>query len=221
MTEGNAHRPHESDGEKLQPTVMDVSGQRIASVYADALLRAAQKHGQAADVLQELDTLVGDLLQGTPEMRAFFVSGAIGRRRKAETISRVFSGRASDLLLNLLLVLNDNDRLELVRPIAAAYRTLYDERAGRIQVHVQSAVPLAEHQRERLLRKLRDTFRKEPVLQADVNPGLLGGMVVRVGDWLYDQSVRGRLDNIRNQLIERSSYEVQSQRDRFSSDRGD
>ena len=88
-----------------------------------------------------------------------------------------------------------------------------------MQVRVRSAVPLADDQRERLTGELRETFGKEPVLHASVEPDLLGGLVVQVDDWVYDGSIRTRLDILRKQLVERSSHAIQSGRDRFSSDR--
>src|SRR5262249_14877400 len=101
------------------------------------------------------------------------------------------------------------------------YRDLLEERTGKVRVRVRSAVPLAEDHRQRLERELRETLRREPVLEATVEPDLLGGIVVQVGDFLYDASVRSRLDAIRDQLVERSSHEIQTGRDRFSSAPGD
>ena len=99
----------------------------------------------------------------------------------------------------------------------SATQELRNERMGRMRVEVQSATPLPEDQRERLRRELKETFQREPLLSVRTDPELLGGLVVRVGDWLYDASVRVQLDSIRNQIIERSSHEIQSGRDRFSS----
>jgi F-type H+-transporting ATPase subunit delta len=78
-------------------------------------------------------------------------------------------------------------------------------------------VPLEHDHQEQLLGELRQAFQREPILELRVESDLLGGLVVQVGDWLYDASVRSRIARIRNQLIERSSYEIQSGRDRFSS----
>ena len=120
-------------------------------------------------------------------------------------------------MLNFLLVLNDHDRLELLRSIRLSYRDLLEERTGKVRVLVRSAVPLPEDQKERLLRELGDTLHREPVLDMTVDPELLGGLVVQVGDWLYDASVKNRLETIRDDLVQRSSHEVQVGRDRFSS----
>ena len=151
-----------------------------------------------------------------PQLEAFLTSSAVGRERKARVIDKVFENKASVLFVDFLKVLNRHERLNLLRPILAAAKELRDERAKRIRVQVRSAVPLANDQENRLRQQLRETLKLEPVLQTAVDPELLGGVVVRVGDWLYDASVRAKLESIRNQLITRSNHEIQSGRDRFS-----
>ena len=196
--------------------IADVSAQRVARVYAEALLNAADKQGQSDDVVEGLDSLIRDLFQAEPQLEAFLTSSAVGRERKARLIDKVFENKASVLFVDFLKVLNQHERLNLLRPILAAAKELRDERAKRIRVQVRSAVPLANDQENRLRQQLREALKLDPVLQTAVDPELLGGVVVRVGDWLYDASVRARLESIRNQLIARSSYEIQSGRDRFS-----
>jgi F-type H+-transporting ATPase subunit delta len=187
-------------------TVMDAGSRRVARVYAEALLDAADQRNQTDQVLGELASLVEDVFRADPQSEAFLASGAISRKPKAEVIERAFTGKVSDTFLNFLLVLNDRQRLGLVRPILQAARELRDQRAGRLSVLVTSAAPLADEQREQLRHDLRARYNKEPVLTTRVDPALLGGLVVRVGDWLYDGSVRTRLENIRKQLIERGSH---------------
>jgi F-type H+-transporting ATPase subunit delta len=206
-----------SNGETDLPLDADVSTQRVAQVYAEALLNVADKQGQTAAVLEELDVLVRQVFPAEPHLKEFLSSGAIGREIKGQVLRKVFEGRASTLFSDFLLVLNEHDRLDLLPAIAAAARQLYEQRTGHVRIQVRSAVPLPDDQRDRLRQELRATFRKEPVLETRVDPGLLGGLVVQVGDWLYDASVSTQLDIIRNQLIERSSHEIQSRRDRFGS----
>jgi len=198
-------------------TVLDVDDQRVAKVYAAAFLNAAAKHAQPDSVLEELESLVEDLFRADPQLEMFFSSNAIGRRPKEALIRKVLGGRASDVFVNFLLVLNDHDRLDMLRPILSESRRLQEQRTGKIRVEVRSAVPLPDDQRERLMQQLRETFHREPLLEARVDPELLGGLVVQAGNWLYDASVRTQLEELRTQIIERSSHEIQSGRDRFSS----
>lgn len=211
----------QTGGQEQEPQKSaDVGSRRVAMIYAEALLNAAQKHGQAAEVLAELQGLVDEVFQKEPQFESFLATGAIGRDRKAQVIQTALLGRASEIFTNFCMVLNDHDRLELLRPILAAARELHEQRSGQIRVTVWSAVALPDDQQDRLRNQLRTTLKREPLVETRVDPELLGGMVVRVDDWLYDASVRNQLETIRTQLIARSSHEIQSRRDRFSSTNG-
>jgi F-type H+-transporting ATPase subunit delta len=198
-------------------SVMDVTAQRVGKVYAEALLNAAERHNQSGEVLQELDAIVDDLFRREPTFELFLASSAVGRERKQEVIEKTFAGRATETLVNFLLVLNKHDRLDVLRAVRAMYLELYDQRSGRVRVQVTSAVPLPDDQADKLRQELRAKFNKEPVLDTRLDPELLAGMVVQVGDWKVDSSVKNRLHEILEQLVERSSHEIQSRRDRFSS----
>jgi F-type H+-transporting ATPase subunit delta len=184
----------------------DVGAVRVARVYGQALLDAATKQHKADEVLEEYRDLVESALKPNPQLAAFFANKTINKEKKAELLRKAFAGRVSDLLANFLQVLNEHERLELLEPILQAYVELNNERARRVVVEVRSAVPLLDHQRERLANELRQSLRLEPVLDARVDPDLLGGLVVRVGDWLYDASVKNRLETLRNQLNERGPH---------------
>src|SRR5262245_29501318 len=195
-------------------TVLDTKDLPIAKVYAEALYRAAEQQGQAEEVLAELEALVGEVFGRDQGVELFLSSPSVGRERKADALKAAFEGRSAPLLYNFLRVLNDHDRLALLRGIVTAYRALHEQRSGRIQVFVRAAVSLSDDQRQRLLDDVRAVAGREPVLHEAVEPELLGGLVVRVGDWVYDASVRARLHMIRNQLIERSSHAIEVGRDR-------
>jgi F-type H+-transporting ATPase subunit delta len=195
-----------TDSATHHETVMDAVSQRVARVYAESLLGAAEQLNQTDQVMDELGALFEEVFRAGPLFEAFLTSGAISRKPKAEAIRKAFEGKTSELFLNFLLVLNDHQRLDLLRVIYQAARELRDERAGRLPVVVTTAAPLADDQREQLLHDLRARYNKEPVLTLRVDPALLGGLVVRVGDWLFDASVRTRLENIRKQLIERGRH---------------
>jgi F-type H+-transporting ATPase subunit delta len=211
---------HEAE-ERVSRLDADVTAQRVARVYAESLIKAAEKQGAAEEILEELESLVQDVFRQEPLFETFLASYAIDRKVKAATMQSAFKDRSNPLFFNFLMILNQHDRLDLLRPILRAYRELNDERARRMRVQVRSASPLPEDQRERLAQELRATFRREPILEEQVEPDLLGGLTVRIGDWLYDASVRTRLQDIRNSLITRSSHEIQSGRDRFSTPVGD
>jgi len=197
-------------------TVMDDEARHVARVYAEALYRAAEKAGNVEEVLDELESLVDGVFGQNPGLELLFASAAVGYKRKNEIITHTFEGRASQVFTQFMRVLNDHARLDMIRPIAGAFRTLYNRRSRRLAVRVRSAVPLTEAERSQLTEDVRAASGMEPILNEAVDPEILGGLIVQVQDWVYDASVRTRLAEIRNQLIERSSHDIQSGRDRFS-----
>jgi F-type H+-transporting ATPase subunit delta len=198
------------------PLTADVGAQRVARVYAEALLNNAEKRGQVEALFEELDSLVHDVFRSDPLVEQFFASPAVPTKVKAEAIERLFGGRGSELFINFLKVLNDHGRLDLLPQILRALRDLHERRQRRVRVYVRSAVPLADDQRGMLEDTVRRTLHLEPILVTTVDPDLIGGMTVRVWDFLYDASVSTQLATIRDYLIARCSHEIQSGRDRFS-----
>ena len=196
-------------------TVLDDASRHVARVYAEALYNAADKKGQAEGILGDLRGMVEDVFGRDPGAEVFIASPSVGRKRKAGAIRQTFEGRSDPLFVDFLLVLNQHDRLDALRAVARAYRDLFEERTGKVRVLVRSAVPLDAGQLGRLADELRAALGREPVLETRVEPELLGGVVVQTGDWVYDASVRSRLTDIRNQLIARSSHEIQGGRNRF------
>jgi F-type H+-transporting ATPase subunit delta len=200
----------------MSESAIDVGVQQVARVYAEALLHAAEKHGKGDAILDELDALVHDLFRAQPMLEGFLSSGAIRRNQKESMIRRVFGNDAEPIFLDFLLVLNHHDRLHLLLGVWSCYRELHDERARRMRVKVRSAHALTAEQESKLKADLHDTFQLEPIVDVKIDPTLLGGMIVQMGDWQFDGSVRNRLEQLRNQLLVKSNDQIQSRRDRFS-----
>lgn len=195
-----------TDSEQIHhATVFDDATRHVARIYAEALLGAADKRHQTQEVLEQLEELVRDVLARDSAFALFLASAVVGREHKRESLRRAFQGKINDVLYHFLLVLNDHDRLGIIRETAVLMRDIFERRAGRMRVEVTAAVALDDGQRERLRRELRDKFRREPILSVRVDPELLGGLVVKVDDWVFDDSVRARLERIRTQLIEKGS----------------
>ena len=201
---------------KIDAEIWDVSARRIARVYAEALLNAAEKQGQAEAVLEEIDSLVRDVFNQDARLETMFSGAAVGRYARADALEKVFKSRASETFFRFLLVLNDHERLDLLRIILTEAHNLYDERHRRLRVLVYSAVPISDAQKQAIEAGVRDRFQLEPVLVPKLDPSLLGGLKIRIGDRQFDATVRSRLDQLRQQLLARSSHEIQSGRDRFS-----
>lgn len=195
-------------------TVMDDETRHVSRVYAEALYTAAESVNDVEGVLGELEAVIGGVFEADPGLEAYLASGT-SRDRKGESIRKAFEGRATPTFVNFLGVLNGHDRLGMLRPIAEAFRDLFDRKHRRVPVHVRSAIPLTDTERGRLVADIREVADIEPILEESIDPSILGGLIVRVRDWVYDASVRTRLETIKDQLIERSSHGIERGRDRF------
>jgi F-type H+-transporting ATPase subunit delta len=185
-------------------TVLDAGSvkARLAKVYAEALFSAAHRQNAVDALGEELSHFGSDVLDAAPEIESFLASPVVGKKAKTAALDAALPGHASDLLRGLFTVLARNGRLSLLRGITEAYRHLLDNQAGLIPVKVTSAVALSDAQREALTGTLGDILKQQPVLTVRVDPDLLGGLVVQVGDRVIDTSVRTRLQTLRTLLLE-------------------
>jgi F-type H+-transporting ATPase subunit delta len=193
----------------------DVGRQHVGTVYAEAVLGAAQSAGQTDSLLDELDWLVADVLDRFPALEQILGSALVSPEEKADLLDRVFGAAISPLLLNSLKVISRHGRLDCLRAVHRRLHALYDQRRGRVPVLLRTATAVDDALAARITENLRRFLGGEPVLQRAVDPDLIGGAVVRVGDTIYDGSVATQLENARKQMIDRSVHEIQSRRDRF------
>jgi F-type H+-transporting ATPase subunit delta len=173
----------------------------IAQRYAKALLQAALSAGKADEVFDDVQGLIA-LQSRDPSMRNFLFSPQVATEAKHALIDKVLKGRASDLTVEFLHILVDKKRIMFVADIAQAYILLYEKEKGIIEVTAITAVPLEDRLRERLLRTLESQTGKSIRLTHEINPHILGGMIVRMEDKLIDGSVRFQLEQLRRRLRE-------------------
>lgn len=210
----------ERDAQLVAVLEREVGVEHIADVYAEALLGAADAAGQTSTVLEEFDSLVADVLDSHPDLERVLGSGVISHEDRSGILDRVLGGQASPLMMNFLKVVSRHGRMNCLRAIRARAHVLQQERLGQVAVQVTTAAPLEAAARERLRETLQPVIGGEPLFHERVDPALIGGIVVRVGDTIYDASVARQLQNMRQQMIDRSAHEIQSRRDRFRNPAG-
>jgi len=185
----------------LTGTVFEEGAAELARSYAQAFVQVLQDQDGGQALLDELDELVEDVWNGQPEFAALLSEGISDPARREAVLGRVFEGRTNPLVLNVLKVLSRRNRLALVPLIAKTARALWDRLHYRIPVTVLSARPLEEDQRGRLLERLLKLIPGyTPVLREQVDPSLIGGLIVQIGDQRYDASVKHRLEKVRETL---------------------
>jgi F-type H+-transporting ATPase subunit delta len=196
-------------------TVMDVTEEQIARVYAQAFMGAAAKTPDASALVEEVQSLVEDVLDRFPQFEQTLKSALISPEEKDGLLDRVFAGRANPLVLNFLKVLSKHGRLGLLRPIARLLHKLDADRRGLKDVEVRVAVPLDDGLRSEIENQLRTMLGSEPILHVVVDPSLIAGMMIRVGDRVYDSSVQTQFEHARRAMIERATEKIEVQPDKF------
>ncbi len=174
----------------------------LARRYARALLDVASAAGaDAPDLLRrEIEDLVR-LLATHGELRtALFSPRLAGARRRGVLAAVAEKAGASALLRRLLTALADGNRLELLPAIGVAYAAGLNGRRGILKATAISATPLDESQQQALTRTLCEAMGHKIELDTQVEPALLGGLLVRVGGRTYDGTVRAQLTALRHRL---------------------
>jgi len=193
----------------------DAGKQHLGKVYAKAILGAAGK--DAPRVLEELESLVNDVLKKLPQMQAVLSSPRVDVEAKEAMLDKAFGKSMSRLLLRSLKVIARHDRLDCLFAIAKAARQMFNEEMGRVEVVVRTASPLDAALQKSIVASLQAKLGREIDLRSEVRPEMLGGLVVKVGDKVFDGSVASRLERMRVDAIEEAATVMRSSLARFES----
>jgi F-type H+-transporting ATPase subunit delta len=172
------------------------------------MLELAAARGEADDLGEELRALAARVAEDAA-FRAFLLTPLVDAGARAASLERIFRGRASDLLVDALQVLNRKGRIGLAPAVAAVYARALNALRRRVEVAVVSAVPLSAEQRAAVGAAVARRTGREAILEERVEPELIGGMVVRIDDRKADASVASTLEVLARALRERASREVQ------------
>jgi F-type H+-transporting ATPase subunit delta len=168
--------------------------------YANALADIVLQQGAAEPARKQLGDFEAAYAESA-ELRNFMASPAISREAKHGVVEKLVARLgASRILRNFLFVIVDNQRTHLLPEIAASFEQVLRQRQGVAEAEVRSAVALNDNQKIALLRNLESVTGKKIRANYSLDPALLGGAVVRVGDTIYDGSVRNQLNRLRERL---------------------
>ena len=200
-----------------QGAAYDSDRQQLGDVYARALLAAATSSDSVEEVMAQTESLCQDLLASTPRIRQLLESPRINHQDKERMLDKAFAGRMDTTLLNFLKVLSRHGRMDCLSAIERSLKDQYNTLQGRIEVQVTSATPLDEETRAAITSQLVSSLNSQVELVVEVNPELIGGTIIRIGDTVYDGSVANRLARIKQDALARTTMEFQQAADRFAS----
>jgi F-type H+-transporting ATPase subunit delta len=172
----------------------------VAVAYAQSLLELASERNQAEAAGQELAALA-QIVDENPTFREVLTNPSVSIEERARLLDKVFRNNVSELVFNTLGVLNQKNRLGLISQIAQGYADLLDEKLGKVEVDLTVAQKLSPEQLEQARQRIGKALGRDAVVHQYVDDGVLGGVVLRVGDKLIDASVRYQLQAMKEQLL--------------------
>ncbi len=173
---------------------------RVARVYAEAMLAIGREQGAIEGIHDDLKDLAV-LYDEDAKFRSFFTSPRIDRETKARIVRTVFQGRICAPVLGLLLLLVRKGRETVLDNIHDEFVRFRDEAEGRVHVWLRSAKPLPASDVEAFRSRIAERSGRTVVMHEILDPSLIGGVVVRVNDFVLDGSIRRRLKALRKNLL--------------------
>lgn len=174
--------------------------EQIALVYARALFEVAQERDIVDLIREQLGQFV-DALESTRELAVFFFSPYFSTEEKKQALRRVIEG-AEETFMNFLETLVERHRMPAIYRIRGNYEALWDDAHKLLPVEVTSAVPLNDETVSSIGEQIRRQTGRNVELSSTVDSGILGGIVLRVGDFVLDASIRNRLEQLRKQVAQ-------------------
>ena len=174
----------------------------IAKRYARAFFEIAGEEARYEAYHQELDRF-SELMKENSDLSEFLANPVFEQADKKAVVETLLAKAGiSGLTANFIKLLVDKRRIGILAEIEASYRTLMDEALQKARVTVRTAFPLTDDTAESLRKGLEKMTGREVEMTVQEDPSLLGGIAVRIGDTLYDGSIRTQLDNLKNLLGE-------------------
>ena len=171
----------------------------VHRVYAQALLDAAQEKKRLAAVRKQFDEFAA-ALRGSDELRRFLQNPQVELLTKQAALEDLLKG-SDELVLNFVRLLADKSRIAQVEQVYEEWTRLLAQQERILELELQTAVELSDKEAAKVVGQIEKASGRKIVATRTVDPDLIGGLVVQAGSLRLDASVRGRLEQLREQLI--------------------
>jgi F-type H+-transporting ATPase subunit delta len=171
----------------------------IARRYAKALFELAEQQKSVDQIKKEVDVF-GQILESDGRLRAFLLSPQVDKQSKTRVLENAISSRVSPLFYHFLLLLLQKGRQPLFPEIVFEWGRLYDKKNNRIRATLISAIALSDAQVQKIRKQLAESTHADLVINNEVDPAILGGLVIRMDGRVLDASLAHQLERMRKEL---------------------
>jgi len=176
-----------------------MSGTRAALRYAKAILNFAVEQNKEDNVNNDM-LLIVNTLNESKDLQLMLSNPILKSGLKKDTLKSIFSSNISSLTLSSINLLIDNNRLSILNDVAKKYTIIYDELKGKEVAKITTAIPLNSILNKQVLEKVKEITGKQATIENSVNPDIIGGFILRIGDIQYDASIANKLQDLKRQF---------------------
>lgn len=176
-----------------------MKGTRAALRYAKATLNLAKEKGLAKEINEDM-LLIDGTISENDDLLNLLKSPIVKSQIKKTVLTELFGNKINSITLGVINLLIENNRLQLLPLVASEYTIIYDFLQGVEIAHVTSAIPLTKETEKRILKKVNEISGKQISLKNIIDPSIIGGFILRVGDKQFDSSVSGQLSELRSKF---------------------
>lgn len=169
--------------------------------YAEALIGISRQAGEIEAYQHDLETVV-ELYNNQPDFRQFLLNPEFKAEAKKSAIDRILNGKVKQELISFISLLLDKGRIKNLPGILTEYIKLSDKLRNILAITIISSAPLSESETGRILTKYKNIHKASDVkVNLEIDPGLIGGVMIKIGDKVIDGSISGRLEGLRELLV--------------------
>lgn len=174
---------------------------RAAIRYAKAVLNLSLDLKKADKVNEDM-RLIASTIRDNKELQVLLESPVYKTKVKKSALTKIFVKKISEISLGLIKQLIENKRLPLLPEVAKQYTIIYDHYKGTEIAKITSAVPLSAELKKKVLTKVKNIVGKEVHLENIVDPNIIGGFILKIGDKQFDSSILGKMNNLRREFVD-------------------
>ncbi len=167
----------------------------VAEIYAQAVYELAEQQ-QLLQVVADNLAAISECVMSDKDFDHFLASPSISENDKTAVLTKVFTGKIDDLTMDFLKVLSDRNRLETIVYVYKAYKAMLDRASGRIEGTLTTAVKLSDEEIDKITRSVGQSLGKNVSLNTCIDPDILGGLQLKIGNMSFDGSIRKQLNEL-------------------------
>ena len=183
----------------------DIKNKKIARKYSNALLETALEKNLSSKIYEDL-VFVCETINSNEQLQEIFYSPIVAQADKSDIVEKLFSVHIEKITLDFVLLLIEANRTDALCEVLNQYEISYNEKNNIVKPVIISAIELNENQKNKIVEKLQNKMTKTIVPEYQINPDIIGGLIIEIDDKTVDCSLKTKFENMQKQLTKGNRY---------------